>query len=144
MGSFFIGQLALQSGLPVWVGFTCKLDENSTVVLYRGELLTDAIAAIGERDVALLNIMHTDVSIIHPCLDVLRGHWHGAIGVYVHTGRFFDGKWQFDGVISPDKYRQHVEEWLARDVRVIGGCCGIGPGHIKHLACGIEFAPPHP
>ena len=130
---------ALQSGLPVWVGLTCKLDENSQVVLMYGDPLSDAIAAIRERDVPLLNIMHTDVSIVSQCLDALRPQWSGEVGVYAQSGGFTKGKWIFNGVISPDDYAQYVEEWLARDVRLIGGCCGIGPDHIQHLSSRMSF-----
>ena len=125
---------ALQSGLPVWVGLTCRLDEHSKVVLSDGEPLTEAIAPIQDRNVPLLNIMHTEVSIVSQCLDVLGTRWNGEVGVYAHSGDYADGKWIFDGVISPEAYGQYVEQWLERDVRLIGGCCGIGPGHIQHLA----------
>lgn len=129
---------ALQSGLPVWVGLTCKLDKNSKVVLEDGEPLTDAIEAIRDNDVPVLNIMHTDVSIVGRCLDVLSSHWNGAVGVYAHSAKYIDGKWIFNSV-SPDEYKQYVDQWLERDVRVIGGCCGIGPGHIQHLASCMTF-----
>ena len=125
---------ALRTGLPVWVGLTCRLDENSKVVLRNGEPLADAMAAIRDHDVPLVNIMHTEVSIVSQCLEALRSCWQGEVGVYAHSGRDTDGKWVFDGVISPDEYGQYVEQWLERDVRLIGGCCGIGPGHIRHLA----------
>lgn len=132
---------ALQSGLPVWVGLTCRLGENSKVLLADGEPLSEAIAAIRDRNVALVNIMHTDVSIVNQCLDALRTCWNGAVGVYAQSGEYIDGKWIFDGVISPDDYAQYVEQWLNRGVRVIGGCCGIGPRHIQHLACSMRFHP---
>lgn len=132
---------ALASGLPVWVGLTCRLDENSNVVLGDGEPLIDAVAAIRERKVALVSIMHTDVSIVGQCLDALRSCWNGEVGVYAQSGHFIDGKWIFDDVISADDYAQYVAQWLDQDVRLIGGCCGIGPGHIQHLACGESFNP---
>ncbi len=125
---------AQQSGLPVWIGVSCKLNEHSEVVLWDGEPLSDAIEAIRDRDVPLLSIMHTDVVFISQCLDVLSSHWNGAVGVYAHSGGHRDGKWVFDGVISAVEYGQYVEEWLRRNVCVIGGCCGIGPGHIQHLS----------
>ncbi len=101
---------ALQSGLPVWVGLSCRLDENSKVVLGNGEPLTDAIAAIRGRNVPLLNIMHTEVSIVSQCLDALRSCWNGEVGVYAHSGGYINGKWIFDGVISLDEYGQYVEQ----------------------------------
>ena len=125
---------ALASSLPVWVGFSCTLDENSDIVLLHGEPFTEAIAALGERDVPMLNVMHTDVSIVDQCLDVVRANWQGEVGVYAHSGAFVKGVWVFDDVIAPEEYTRYVNQWLARDVRVIGGCCGIGPHHIQHLA----------
>ena len=130
---------ALESGLPVWVGVTCRLDEDSNVLLEDGEPLADALAAIRDRHVPLLSIMHTQVPIVSQCLDALRPHWQGEVGVYAHSGSYIEDKWIFDGVISPVEYAQYVDQWLARGVRVIGGCCGIGPGHIEHLACSQRF-----
>ena len=132
---------ALESGLPVWVGLTCRLDENSKALLRDGEPLSDAVAAIRERDVPLLSIMHTDVSIVSQCLDELASSWKGGVGVYAHSGEYIDGEWVFDGVIAPDEYARYVDEWLEHGVRLVGGCCGIGPGHIEHLASCVSFDP---
>lgn len=130
---------ALASGLPVWVGLTCAINEQSEVVLEEGELLSDAVAAIQDRDVPLVSIMHTDVSIISQCLTALRSCWSGACGVYAHSGDYKDGKWVFDGVISPQDYARYAQDWTASGVSVIGGCCGVGPGHIEHLASSLPF-----
>lgn len=125
---------ALASALPVWVGFSCTLDENSDIVLNHGESFAEAIATLDERDVPMLNVMHTDVSIVDQCLDVVEASWRGEIGVYAHSGEYVTGDWVFDDVITPDAYTRYVDRWLSRGVRVIGGCCGIGPHHIEHLA----------
>lgn len=132
---------ALQTGLPVWVGFSCVLDDNSNVILLGGERLSDAIAALSDRNVPLLNIMHTDVTIVSQCLDIVDACWQGEVGVYAHSGDFNDSKWIFNSVISSEDYTRYVEEWLARGVRVVGGCCGIGPEHIQHLASCAGFEP---
>jgi len=132
---------ALRTQLPVWVGLSCELDQHSEVILIGGERLVDAIAALEDRDVPLLNIMHTDVTIVSRCLDVLDRCWQGEVGVYAHSGTVKDGDWIFNDIISHEDYARYVSEWLARDVRLIGGCCGIGPDHITHLACGEHFNP---
>jgi methionine synthase I (cobalamin-dependent) len=41
--------------------------------------------------------------------------------------------WGFDSVISPMEFATAAESWVARGVQVIGGCCGIGPDHIRLL-----------
>ena len=95
---------ALTSGLPVWLGFSCDVNESGNVTLLLGEPLDEAIAAIGEREVHLLNIMHTDVSVVDQCLDVVNAQWDRPIGVYAHSGAYKDGDWVFDDVIASADY----------------------------------------
>lgn len=124
---------AQKTGLPVWVGFSCEVDEEGVVRLWEGATLEEAIEAIQGKNVPLVNIMHTEVKYIDACLDVLQANWSGAIGVYAHSGLYVNPKWFFDGVISPEAYASAAERWLARGVQVIGGCCGIGVEHIEML-----------
>ena len=137
---------AKESGLPVWVGLSCvpntdgtpcllsgETDENGTVIAGAGATLAEAIAALAGKDVPLLSIMHTDVRHVNACIDIVDSHWKGLVGVYAHTGHFTDGKWVFEGTISPDEYKEACESWLDRNVQVIGGCCGIRPDHIATL-----------
>ncbi len=123
------------SGIPVWLGLSCDINADGTVILYSGgELLIDAIASIQDRKIPLLNIMHTNVEIIDPSLDVIQPNWSGPIGVYAHTGDEENRKWNFDGVISIEDYETAVTGWLDRGVQLIGGCCGIGCDHIAALS----------
>ncbi len=124
---------AQSSGLPVWVGLTCKPDESGAMCLRNGDSLTEALALLRDREVPLVNIMHTDVHYIDACLDVLQDHWRGPVGVYAHTGGYANHKWMFDGIISPEGYALESARWLDRGVQVIGGCCGIRTEHIAAL-----------
>jgi S-methylmethionine-dependent homocysteine/selenocysteine methylase len=132
-----------QSGLPVWVGVSATTGEgggyrgptpDGTVRMLGGEPLADLVAALRGREVPMLAVMHTQVEDVDPSLDVLEeGGWEGTICVYAHSGYFEKPRWIFDDVISPDGYAAHAERWIERGVRVIGGCCGIGPAHIERL-----------
>ena len=137
---------AKTSGLPIWVGLSCAPDADETMCLQAGEtdangvtiaqvdeLLVDAIAALQGKEIPLLSIMHTDVRHIDACLDIVEAHWDGLIGVYAHSGEYIDGKWIFDGTISPDDYAAASQGWLDRNVHIIGGGCGIRPDHIAAL-----------
>ncbi len=126
--------VARSTGLPVWVGFTCQPDAQGIVRLRNGEPLSDALAAIEDRQVDLVNIMHTEVEDIDACLEVLQSHWSGAVGVYAHSSDSVDHRWVFDDTISPADYCNAAQRWIDRGVRVIGGCCGIEPRHIEQLA----------
>ena len=132
---------ALASGLPVWVGYSCKLNEDDKVVLLEGEPLAEAIGALEGLDVPLISIMHTDVEIVSQCLDVVDACWNGPVGVYAHSGKFYeDAGIDFDTVISAEGYCDYVEQWLARGVDMIGGCCGVGPDHMKRVAATHHFS----
>lgn len=131
---------AVTAGLPIWVGFTCGSEQgepfadDGSVRLRDGELLSDAIAALDADDVGAITIMHTDVGMIDDCLDVALDVWPGVVGVYAHHGDYVNGKWMFDTVISPQDHLAAARRWFDRGVRLIGGCCGIGPDHIRELA----------
>ncbi|MEM7534393.1 MAG: homocysteine S-methyltransferase family protein [Chloroflexota bacterium] len=124
---------AQQTGLPVWVGFSTKADDEGVIRLWDGPTLADAIAAIEDKDVPLVNIMHTYIQYIEPSLDVLDQHWSGLVGVYAQSGGYIKSKWLFDEVLSPEDYAAEAQKWLDRGVQVVGGCCGVGVDHIAML-----------
>ena len=124
---------AQKSGLPVWVGFSCRLDEQGIVRMLHGQTLAEGIEAIKAKDVPLVSIMHTEVEDIDACLAVLQDNWSGPIGVYAHSGVFVSPNWIFNDTISPEDYASSAATWLQKGVQVIGGCCGIGIEHIRLL-----------
>lgn len=125
-------------GLPIWVGYTCKIDDDQNVVLRNGEALGDAIKAMSSYNVDVVNIMHTEVSIVSQCLDELGRTYSGLKGVYAHSGNPESHTWDFDSVIAPADYKGYVDEWLERDVNFIGGCCGIGVKHMSLLGDSLK------
>jgi S-methylmethionine-dependent homocysteine/selenocysteine methylase len=129
---------AQKSRLPVWVGFSCNLDEAGVPHLLDGPTLVEGLEAIKYKCVPLVFIMHTEVEYIEACLDVLQNNWPGPIGVYAHSGRFEAPNWVFDDIISPEEYALAAKPWVERGVQVIGGCCGIGVEHIAVLKDIVE------
>ena len=124
---------AQASGLPVWVGFSCKSDPSGAMALLRAGLLTEALDAIKGKNVPLVSIMHTEVEDIGPCLDVVADRWSGPVGVYAHSAQWVGDACVYDATVSPEDYAVHAKSWLDRGVQVIGGCCGLGVDHIKAL-----------
>lgn len=124
---------AQHCGLPVWVGFSCAIDPQGEVRLLDGPTLADGLQTAAHAGVPLVSIMHTEVDDVDGCLDVVDAEWSGPVGVYAHSGDFIDNQWVFDGVIGPDAYAAAAAGWVARGVQVIGGCCGVGPEHIRAL-----------
>ncbi len=127
-------QAARSSCLPVWAGLSCKPNEAGNMCLYDGEPLEDALAALNDRDVPLVSIMHTQIPYVEDCLKVMDAHWDGLTGVYAHTStEQRDKRWIFRDAVSPEDYAATSKGWLAGDVQIIGGCCGLGVDHIKSL-----------
>ncbi|MEM7322844.1 MAG: homocysteine S-methyltransferase family protein [Actinomycetota bacterium] len=145
---------AQQSGLPVWVGFSCTTGflegepgyqlgpgepvpphpAPGQVRLLNGPTLAEGLQALAGKDVPVVSIMHSQVEDIDAALDVTDQHWSGPVGVYAHSGHFVKPNWIFNDVISPADYRTAAAGWVDRGVQVIGGCCGIGPAHMELLA----------
>lgn len=131
-------EAAQTTGLPVWVGLSCRLREDGTPVLLFGDVpLADALDAMQAYDIPLMSIMHTEVEDVDACLDVVDQKWRGPVGVYAHSSKSIEtgtqSIWIFDGVISPEAYAAASARWLKRGVQVIGGCCGVGVPHIGRL-----------
>ena len=43
-------------------------------------------------------------------------------------------EWQFVDVVSPEDLLAEAETWVGQGAQIVGGCCGIGPDHIRLLA----------
>ncbi len=135
-----IVEAVLATGLPVWIAFTCKVDEEGTVKL-RTEIGNpeedisfaagiEALTALGGAAIA---VMHSEVDDTAPALGVALNHWQGPIGAYPHSGSWKRPNWNDEQVISPEDYLVAAQQWVEMGVQIIGGCCGIGRKHIELL-----------
>lgn len=127
---------AAETGLPVWLGFSCKVEDDGKVVLWdRGHSLAEALGELTPlvSGSSVVSIMHTLTEDTLPALDVVRQEWAGPVGAYPHSGKFIMPHWQFIDMISPEDFAAEAESWLDRGARLLGGCCGIVPEHISFL-----------
>ncbi len=131
-------EAALATGLPVWVGFSCRMAaDEETVLFFREDIdtpLADAVDKVMAVGGSLVGIMHSDIEATAPGLEVLRGRWPGPVSAYPHSGRFIMPEWQFVDIIPPEDYLAQARKWVEMGAQVVGGCCGIGPDHIRLLA----------
>ena len=42
--------------------------------------------------------------------------------------------------LTPEKYTAFVMEWVKLGATIVGGCCEVGPAHIRHLASALRAA----
>ena len=142
-----IVEAALATGIPVWSGLSSMvepgkpvmaLSEYSTVEGVTFEEVLDAVTALGGD---MVIVMHSEVEYIVPSLEVMKEKWEAPLGAYAHSGHWSRPDWNFDAVISPDDYLREAEGWVEAGARLIGGCCGIGPEHIRLLSENLTRAP---
>ena len=68
-----------------------------------------------------------------PAIEVAKRHWTGPLAAYPESGHFVMPSWQFVDVMAPEDFVTHAMGWLRQGVQVLGGCCGLGPDHIRLL-----------
>lgn len=137
-------------GLPVILGFTCDWgDDRNSVTTAQGmggpviplEEVLSGIAHAVESNEVILSIMHTEADVTDAALEILHRYWDGPVAVYPNSGQFIDLRMQFDSVCSDEEFRQSANRWIDSGVQIIGGCCGIGPSHIRGLDFGSSTRP---
>lgn len=127
-------QAACRTGLPVWLGFSCRRNDAGDIMLWeRGHSLVEGVQSISRIGGSAALIMHTEVADTTEALTLLQSCWQGTFGAYAHSGRFIMPSWQFNNIISPAEYGAAAEQWIKMGATIIGGCCGIGPAHIREL-----------
>ncbi len=134
--SVAVTEAALEAGLPLWIGLSAQSSEgrSSLSVFDFPELdFETLVEGLADYPVEIVNIMHTAIHDIEAALEIVRRHWDGPVGVYPESGMFTMPNWQFVDVIEPDALVTEARKWVDAGVRLVGGCCGLGPDHITAL-----------
>ena len=128
-------EAAKETGLPVWIGISVERKDDVLTGFGRSDQNIDAIAkALAALEPDVMTIMHTSPNDTDEALATLRKYWKGPIGAYPECGYYAAPNWQFVDVIPPDALVSKSHDWQKFGATVFGGCCGIGPTHIQHLA----------
>lgn len=134
---------AAETGLPVWLGLSCRKAQDACRLTafdhpdidFEAYAVSIVAHARQYPNVKLVNIMHTPVPDVADAVAIVRkAGWAGPVGVYPESGFFKMPNWQFVDVISPENLVTAARNWVDRhDIRLLGGCCGLGPEHIAAL-----------
>lgn len=128
---------ALATGLPVWLGISCRKNQTTERLTTFDDASEDFRAfaeAVVDMGAGLLNLMHTPVPDVEEGLGIMAKIWSGPLGVYPESGFFKMPNWQFVDVIAPEALVAAAKPWVENHgIRVLGGCCGIQPDHIRAL-----------
>lgn len=137
------------SAKPTAYAFSLSDDSLETALLRSGETVTQAIEHLTQSK-------YTDhtISIYFNCSvpevmakavsdtkTVLGQHnLDIEIGVYANNFTAIKSNHEANSALqsmrelTPEEYLAFAQEWYQRGASVVGGCCGIGPQHIKALS----------
>ena len=141
-----VGEMLAGDTRPLWLSFT--LNDYGPAMLRSGESI-EAAAATAEKlgATALLfncsapEVMEDAVRKARQTLSTAatqigvyaNGFAHSAVDVDANAGLR-----QIRADLSPPLYLGWAQKWVAAGATMVGGCCGIGPDHIRALADGLS------
>ncbi len=121
---------AKEAHLPVLVSFACDVGGR----ILSGEPLTEAVAALSplRPDAFLINC--TSIPHVANGLRSLRAATSKPFGAYANNGSADPTLgWRFATTLGLDEYVMAARQWIEIGARIIGGCCGTTPEHIRAL-----------
>jgi S-methylmethionine-dependent homocysteine/selenocysteine methylase len=141
---------AAATGLPVWVGFSCRqvrdddhhtdapgglvmLGGGTTDSLPLDTVVPEVLACLRGTAGDAVGIMHSQVPLVTPGLAIVANHWTGPLFAYPHQGRFIMPNWIFELSLDPQAYVNEAAAWIDRGVVAVGACCGMGPEYVEAL-----------
>ena len=132
--SVWATEAALATGLPVWIGISVERHGNRLTGFGREDQnFEDVARVLSALKPDVISIMHTSPNDTDEAIDMLRKHWKGPIGAYPESGYFKMPEWTFVDIIEPEELVKKSQAWKKKGVTAFGGCCGLGPDHIKAL-----------
>jgi S-methylmethionine-dependent homocysteine/selenocysteine methylase len=125
-------QAARQTGLPIWIGVWTELTPEGELRAPTGRPFEQDLPALIGDGVEAVLVMHSPLEAVRPALAAIARHWTGPRGAYPHAGRFERPTWIFREV-APSAMAGEAAAWVSDGARIVGGCCGTRPEHIRAI-----------
>lgn len=134
--SLWATEAAVATGLPVWVGISVEADKQGRLTGFgrKDYAFEDLVGPLMGTGGKVLCIMHSSPNDTTKAIPIAQAKWKGPLGAYPESGYFEMPEWKFVDIIPVPAFVELAKAWAERGVRILGGCCGIGPDHIKALA----------
>jgi homocysteine S-methyltransferase len=135
--------------VPIWVALSCARDrktgelslgveesskQSQTFHAYHEPFHLALDKLVTQGGYSGLLVMHSEIDVTEPAIRSLCNQYKGPVGAYPNAGYWQRPEWIFVDQISPGDYAEKARTWVDEGAQIIGGCCGIGPEHIRALA----------
>ncbi len=129
---------------PIWLAW--NLDDrslkNGKATLRDGTTVTDAFKKLPDVkfDAFLFNCCPPEH--ITAAINELKNETDIRLGGYANGFTPIPAMWPLGSIeslgrrkdLSPDTYAAFVQDWIDAGAAIVGGCCEIGPAHIKKIS----------
>lgn len=122
---------------PAWVSFACKNHHQ----LNDGHSLQQAAALFADHPtVFAIGVNCTSPNYIETLVaEIKQGAGDKAIVVYPNSGESYNaGNKTWSGTVTPLECATAAKRWRLAGARLIGGCCRMGPDHIREIAAALN------
>jgi homocysteine S-methyltransferase len=134
------------TGLPVWMSFRrCRRGLCGVFGQHWGGPEGDAFGRAVRRfedlgiSAVLINCIPPDH--VDGMISYLRDFTDLPLGVYPNLGYYTDHGWRLPPGVGGEEYAAMARRWRAEGADIIGGCCGVGPDHIRTMRSALEGTP---
>ena len=138
---------AQAAGKPVWL--SVSVDDHDGSLLRSGELVSDLARLVRDYPVAAMLANCSVPESMAAALGALKDLGK-PFGAYANGFTHISGNFLKDAPtvkelthrhdLTPEKYGDFAISWVAMGATIIGGCCEVGPAHIRHLAERLKAA----
>jgi S-methylmethionine-dependent homocysteine/selenocysteine methylase len=138
--AYAAAHVAASTGKPVWVAWTLR--DDGSKLLRSNETIAEAWSALNGLPIgaAMANCCAPEsITAAMPALVTLGVPLAGG---YANGFAAIPEMWSIKKGVSelgqrhdlnPDAYAAHVRQWIEAGANIVGGCCEVGPEHIKRI-----------
>jgi S-methylmethionine-dependent homocysteine/selenocysteine methylase len=126
---------------PIWLAVT--VDDEDGTRLRSGEPVVDVLPLLKEFNIEALLVNCSVPEAIDQAIPLLVDH-SVSIGAYANGFVKIDKDFLIDDAsvdvlqkrsnLGPEAYADFVQGWIRQGTVIVGGCCEVGPEHIRELA----------
>lgn len=137
---------ARASGKPVWLSIT--VNDHDGTRLRSGEPIAALTDIVGQGVAAVLCNCSVPEAMAAGLVELAR--FGLPFGAYANGFTHISGNFLKDAPtvkelthrhdLTPEKYTEFAMGWIAQGATIVGGCCEVGPAHIRHLAARLTSA----